>query len=384
MEDDMFPQLNSRHVKVILVLLVALGLMVGCGKAVPTPVPPTTGATATSVPPTAVVPSSPTPTDTKTPTPPTAPPTSEPRADGLSEDEAATLGSLEQVDDYPLYTMRYYGPYGRSAASAGNVVKWACSLFVAGSPAASGDGEDMHYGRNFDWRYSPALLLFTDPPDGYASVSMVDIAYLGLADGVTDLPLSGRRALLDAPFWPFDGMNEHGLVVGMAAVPESAMPHDPDAETIDSLAVIREMLDRARDVDEALDIMQSYNIDWSGGPALHYLLADATGRSVLVEFYQGEMVLIPNETSWHLATNFLRSSVGEFDQGQCWRYDTIAQRLAQAEGRLTTQEAMALLDEVSQSNTQWSIVYGITTGEISMAMGRKYDNPHTFHLPLDR
>jgi hypothetical protein len=229
----------------------------------------------------------------------------------------------------------------------------------------------MHYGRNFDWRYSPALLLFTDPPDGYASVSMVDIAYLGLADGVTDLPLSGRRALLDAPFWPFDGMNEHGLVVGMAAVPESAMPHDPEVETIDSLAVIREMLDRARDVDEALDIMQSYNIDWSGGPALHYLLADATGRSVLVEFYQGEMVLIPNETNWHLATNFLRSSVGEFDQGQCWRYDTIAQRLAQAEGRLTTQEAMALLDDVSQSNTQWSIVYGITTGEISVAMGRK-------------
>jgi hypothetical protein len=242
----------------------------------------------------------------------------------------------------------------------------------------------MHYGRNFDWRYSPALLLFTDPPDGYASVSMVDIAYLGLADGVTDLPLSGRCALLDAPFWPFDGMNEHGLVVGMAAVPESAMPHDPEAETIDSLAVIREMLDRARDVDEALDIMQSYNIDWGGGPALHYLLADATGRSVLVEFYQGEMVLIPNETNWHLATNFLRRSVGEFDQGQCWRYDTIAQRLAQAEGRLTTHEAMALLDDVSQSNTQWSIVYGITTGEISVAMGRNYDNSHTFNLPLDR
>ena len=51
-----------------------------------------------------------------------------------------------------------------------------CSLF-----AALGDPENRLFGRNFDWRYSPALLLFTDRPagGGYASVSMVDIAYLG-------------------------------------------------------------------------------------------------------------------------------------------------------------------------------------------------------------
>jgi penicillin V acylase-like amidase (Ntn superfamily) len=31
---------------------------------------------------------------------------------------------------------------------------------------------------------------------------------------------------LQAPYLPFDGMNEHGLAIGMAAVPESTMPHD--------------------------------------------------------------------------------------------------------------------------------------------------------------
>ena len=39
----------------------------------------------------------------------------------------------------------------------------------------------MFYGRNFDWEFSPALLLFTDPPDGYASVSMVDLTFLGIS-----------------------------------------------------------------------------------------------------------------------------------------------------------------------------------------------------------
>ncbi len=34
-------------------------------------------------------------------------------------------------------------------------------------------------GRNFDWNDHRSLLLFTDPPRRYASVSLVDISYLG-------------------------------------------------------------------------------------------------------------------------------------------------------------------------------------------------------------
>ena len=49
---------------------------------------------------------------------PTQPPT--PTVDshpGLSDDQAATLGSLEQVDDHPLYIMHYVGPYLTQASS---------------------------------------------------------------------------------------------------------------------------------------------------------------------------------------------------------------------------------------------------------------------------
>ena len=47
-----------------------------------------------------------------------------------------------------------------------------------------------------------------------------------------------------APAWPFDGMNEAGVAVGMAAVPQADERHDPGKPTIDSLEVIREILDR--------------------------------------------------------------------------------------------------------------------------------------------
>jgi hypothetical protein len=315
--------------------------------------------------------------------------------EGLSEDEIATLNSLEQVDDYPLYTMRYYGKYDQQPVSmienrtmwehlppnlpTMRQPAWSCSLF-----AALGEDDEMQFGRNFDWEYSPALLLFTQPQDGYASVSMVDIAYLGFgnarAHGLTELPLKERDPLLDAPYLPFDGMNEHGLAVGMAAVPSGAMKSNPTKETIGSLMVIRNMLDYARNVDEAIAILGSYNIDFEGGPAIHYLIADPSGRAALVEYYQGEMIVIPNKEPWHQTTNFLRAGAGESPEGRCWRYDRISERLSASNGKLTPQEAMELLADVSQEKTQWSIVYGISQRGVNVVMGRNYGDGPTYQL----
>ena len=302
---------------------------------------------------------------------------------GMSEAEGATLRTLEQIDDFPLYTMIYEADYSQAAADVlldeESVQSWACSLFTA-----MGDPEDILFGRNFDWDFSPALLLFTDPPDGYASVSMVDIAYLGYGEerafGLTDLPLSERTGLLNTPYLPFDGMNEAGLAVGIAAVPPGGMEYDPDKETIDSLMVIREILDRAATVDEAVIILESYNLDWGSGPPLHYLIAEKSGRSALVEFSRGEMAVIPNRDPWQVATNFLVSETGASPQGSCWRYDLIFEQLREHNGQLNTNQAMGLLTYVAQESTQWSVVYGISTGEIRVVMGRHYDNVHTLDL----
>ena len=47
---------------------------------------------------------------------------------------------------------------------------------------------------------------------------------------------------------------------------------------------------------------------------------------------------------------------------------------------MSMQDAIDLLAEVSQEETQWSIVYGMSTGDVNVTMGRQYDNLHTFHL----
>ena len=317
-----------------------------------------------------------------------ATPTSTSIPAGLTQEQFTTLRSLQKVDDYPLYTMTYIGAYRprvgamsfeNSIANSDSSPAWACSLFTVLL-----DEDSLLFGRNFDWQFSPALLLFTNPPDGYASVSMVDIEYLGFggeaAKDVIKLPIAEQMSLLDAPYIPFDGMNEHGLAIGMAAVPSGDVQPKAGKETIGSLGIIRQMLDRARTVDEAVDIMQDYNIDFSDGPPLHYLLSDATGKSALVEYYNGTMHILYNEQPWHVATNFLRSSVEDPIDGNCWRYNTISTTLTEANGRIDTQGAMQLLADVAQNNTQWSVVYQMSSGMITIAMGQKYQSMHQFQL----
>lgn len=311
---------------------------------------------------------------------------------GLTEAEAATLHSLEQVDAYPLYQMTYYAEYEpggqtsplRHAAPPQGEGGWACSLF-----AALADPGNRLYGRNFDWDYSPALVLFTQPQGGYASLSLVDIAFLGyegdLAKGLTEKPLNALLPLLDAPYLPFDGMNEMGLVVGMAAVPPGEVPPDPHKPTSGSLGIIRLMLDQAADVAEAVAILQAYNIDFEGGPPIHYLLADRSGQAALVEFSQGQVHILTNADPWHQATNFLVSAAGGSGVGHCSRYDAIQARLSELQGALNPQQALDLLGDVSQEGTQWSVVYGLIRGEVHIALGRDYNQVHKLTLePVSR
>jgi len=215
---------------------------------------------------------------------------------------------------------------------------------------------------------------------------MVDIAYLGFGGSrgrqLLDLPLSELDQLLDAPYLPFDGMNEFGLAVGMAAVPATAQPNRPELETIDSLMVIRLMLDHARNVEEALTIFNQYNLDWGSGPALHYLIADRTGRSILLEYWGGETRVFENEGSWQAATNFLQAAHSEDLSGYCHRYDAITEVLGRSEESFEPKDALQLLADVSQANTQWSIVYDLSDGEIRVVMGQVYENVLTARLEM--
>lgn len=294
--------------------------------------------------------------------------------------------TLEKVDDHPLYVMHLHTDYPLQArqtpAQNVDLPNWGCSLFYA-----AGDAQNRLYGRNFDWQHSPSLLLFTSPAAGYASVSMVDLDYILPAgvdpNALDELSQDQLDWLFQAPYLPFDGMNEKGLTIGMAAVAEQPDIINPAKETVGSLWIMRAILDGAATTDEAVAIMQAYNITWDGGPTLHYLIADATGKAVLIEFDQGEMHILPNTQPFHLATNHLRhTTADQSDAAGCWRYKSLYQTLDVNAGVLDVTSAFSSLRKVAQENTQWSVVYHAATGEVLVSMGNS-GIKHVFVLSMN-
>ena len=299
--------------------------------------------------------------------------------------------SLRRIDEHPLYVMRYAGDYGfddylksgaypgeTAAARTQTVVDWGCTVFAT----LSGDGERL-LGRNFDWYADhPALLLFTDPPDGYASVSMVDLWYLDYTGDT--IGLFERQALARAPYLPFDGMNEMGVGVGIMAVPGGNGQRDPAMRTLDDLEVVRLVLDYAASVEEAIELLQGYNVRFEGGVPLHYLIADAGGHSAVIEYVGGEMRVLRNEQSWQVSTNFIISEEQpEGATSSCRRYNTAYHKLEDNQGLMTGAQALDLLADTAQAGdfpTIWSAVYNLNSGEISLVMDRNYEKVYTFQL----
>ncbi|MFC7242040.1 linear amide C-N hydrolase [Catellatospora aurea] len=312
---------------------------------------------------------------------PASSPTPAPSAGGTASRQSAaeaeaTLASLRRVDDLPLYEMTYTGDYETAVSGPAPTAAapFGCSLF-----AALGDRSHPVFGRNFDWDPNPALVLRADPPDGHASISLVDLRYLGFS--AADDPRGDRR-LLDAPLLPFDGLNERGLAVGMAADESARSVPDPSKPAVGSVRILRLVLDQAATVDEALAIFARHNLDFTGGPPLHYLLADASGASALVEYTDGQQRVERGTTPWRALTNVPLAGVGEEERRHDRRYRLLADALDASGGRMTEVGAMDLLRSVAQPHTRWSVTYDLATGQVRVVAGQRWQTVYSFRQPV--
>lgn len=303
---------------------------------------------------------------------PAGPSTGTPSASRQSPAEAErTLASLRRVDDLPMWEMTYVGDYDPTVGTdAAPPSPFGCSLF-----AAWGDPGGPLFARNFDWDANPALVLRTDPPDGYATISLVDMSYLGVGDDPT-----GDRRLLEAPLLPFDGMNERGLAVGLAADDAATARPVAGRPTVGSVRVLRLVLDQAATVDEAVAVFNRHNLDFEGGPPLHYLLADARGASAVVEFVDGALRVEKGRGSWQALTNVPVIGVPEERRRADHRYGLLAAALSKADGVVDDRAALELLNDVRQGHTRWSVTYGLRSGEVHLrtAVGAE----RAYRLPL--
>ena len=318
--------------------------------------------------------------------------------------ELRSLSSLKKVNDYPMYTMTYYGDYGfddflkQGAKSDSGIEDFVAARLLKGLPidlGVTGDGctafvtrddeGDVIFGRNFDFDYTPSMQVRTCPDNGYASISTVNLTYAGYDKDHLPEGFDSFLALA-APFLPFDGVNEKGVAIALLAVPEAEGPSD-NKITLNTTTAIRLVLDKAATVDEAVELLKNYNIYFSGDVQCHFLIADATGRSVIVEYWDGELRTVETDAAYQAASNFIAydglnigEGYSEFD-----RYDTVISRIEEFDGALPQPEAIQLLCDIGcydgdVDKLQWSVVYDLTDLNGTIFIHRDPENQLAFSL----
>lgn len=263
-------------------------------------------------------------------------------------------------------------------------VDGACSAFYAKSPE-----QEYLLGRNFDYHPSTAMLVKTNPKDGYRSISMVNLTHIGYDVEMQPDSFKNKIATLAAPYIPLDGMNEKGFAIAVLVVEEQKVHQNTGKTPITTTPAIRLLLDKAANVEEAIRILENYDMNSSGETGYHFFLADAQGNSAVVEYIENEMRVLRNtqENPFLAATNFSLTTEKQNGGGK-GHYEIIQNGLEKANGIITKEEGMKLLEEAQfipkteseegtenvyfGCSTQWSAVYNLTDKVVDICIGTDY------------
>jgi len=314
-----------------------------------------------------------------------------------------TLFSFKKRDNYPMYSMTYYGDYEfdefikEGAKSDDDIRKFVrkrltrrkdvelnksdsgCTAFLTKSLS---DG--ILFARNFDFSFAPSLIVKTKPRNGYASVSIVDMTILGYKKDNMPKKTAEKLPLLASPYLPSDGMNEKGLAVAILQVPQTNLPKDPNKVMLNTTTIIRLLLDKAATVDEAVNLFNQYNLYFSHDIYCHYFIADQTGKSVILEFLDGKVYSIEE----NIASNFCAKNGFSGNISDCAhdRYDKVKSTLGIQNGLRGMTDAASLLCNVGCYNKekidmlQWSVVYNLTMLKGMAFPHRNMSKPYRFRI----
>lgn len=286
---------------------------------------------------------------------------------------------------------------GGGASSDGQVVEFLSShlladfdilgsLFGCSTIAVDSPSGDRLFGRNFDWQSCDALVVVSKPTTGYASISTVNLDFISQSGGIAGAALRLNDVRTQAALYaPLDGMNEAGLAVSVNMIQDSAtINQNTDKPDLTTTTAVRLLLNKAANVEEALTLLGQYDLHASMGMMVHFALADTTGRSVVVEYVDHDMIVTetPVVTNFYLADG-PKQGIGTQQSHE--RYDTLIQTLSNQK-TLDMEGVRDALDSVSKDNfgefesTEWSIVFNLSQGAAHYYHRENYTKRYIFAL----
>jgi len=257
-----------------------------------------------------------------------------------------------------------------------------CSVFCI----ATDDSVIM--GRNWDNQNVGSIIVsLYHPPKGYSSISFcraIDLGYpLNLDLEEIRSTEIGRKLIL-APFYVMDGVNEHGLAAAITGVRQTNHKSKADEELVSITFLVRKILDQARNIGEAVNLVEKFvpfDLDKNSLNA-HLFIVDSSGRSVVLEYVQDQWKEIYGDESWQVLTNKPVYNVPDtILREECWRYRHISETLENTKGNVGWKAGMKILQDVTQKGTTWSVVYSPTTKDLYFSVYQKWDNIYHLIMP---
>ena len=322
-------------------------------------------------------------------------------------EEIAIVRSIKKIDsDIPAYYMEFKNGYhldevisheittdgdigsvvvpiishGFYKKSNVNVKGAGCSTMAAHDK----DGNVL-WGRNFDWVDTVPLIIKSTPKDGYSSISTCNFTNLTNDAKVVPEGIGNAMLAIGAYYVPMDGINEKGLCVAILEVNEGGQKIvETGKPNLTVTVAVRLLLERAANVEEALNLLNQYDICPTGGISSHLSLCDSSGRSVAVEFMNGEnrVVETPVVTNFNLTSSDI--SVG--GESPMVRYQTLMKAINQTGATLTVKDIVKAMKSVSKTEgkwtTRWTMVYSAKDGgSVDYYWNAKYNHVAANYKP---
>lgn len=290
-----------------------------------------------------------------------------------------------------------------------------CSSFTATTQEG-----DAIFARNYDFSKTNAMLVFTEANEGrHASISTVDLQFLGVDVDQNMTSMMDKILCLAAPYAPLDGVNDAGVSCGIYMTYQGgeetvATSQDTDKPDFTSTTLLRLILDYADNVEEAVEIASSYDLHDSAVTSYHYMVADASGKSAILEWTtdgavdttdndgsQRTLKVIYNDqdqnigereaaSDYQIITNFVLQpgyyeGVPAENKKGADRYDRLYEELQAIDGVVADEQgAMDILESVGRrswdnddknSCTVHSAVYNLTDKSVLWVTNENYDDP---------
>lgn len=238
--------------------------------------------------------------------------------------------------------------------------------------------------RNFDWYdvQGDIVIVHNHPKNGYASISTFSIELFGFGNDFKPQTMMQRYMTLGSLYVSLDGMNEKGLYVADLVAGDQEETHqDNVSQNVTTTLAIRVLLNKAANVEEALQLLANLNMHSDIQRAHHLSMSDAKGRCVVVEWTDNKMYVTesPICTNHYLAES-PKLETQQINENSQMRYDQLQEHLSSNPTMDTTKITEAIASVAGAEYTRWTVVYDRENMSVTYYQHADFSKPYTTEI----